>query len=158
MPLTLHFEAPDGVADLDDRIVMGQGIEVIVEDCLANDVQGQAGKEVLHLYTLASRSCLQFKSQEFGFEYLQMWGEHCCHAKSGQLTTKWSTSLSLGLSHHRIHQEKLDTVYLFGAKLTVYTRFYMIRQQKLGLACSSCATPWSPQSPKRLTIDSRYFL
>ena len=36
-------------ADLDDRIVMSQGIEVEIEDSLANDVQSVAAEPVFHL-------------------------------------------------------------------------------------------------------------
>ena len=36
-------------ADLNDRIVMSQGVEVKIEDSLANDVQSVAAEPVLHL-------------------------------------------------------------------------------------------------------------
>ena len=36
-------------ADLDDRVVMSQGVEVKIEDSLANDVQSVAAEPILHL-------------------------------------------------------------------------------------------------------------
>ena len=37
---------------LNDRVVMGEGVEVVVEDSLADDVQRQPREEVLHLHAL----------------------------------------------------------------------------------------------------------
>ena len=37
---------------LDDRIIMGEGVKVIVEDRLADDVQRKPREKVLHLYAL----------------------------------------------------------------------------------------------------------
>ena len=42
---------------LDDGVVSGEGVEVIIEDGLANDVQRQATEEVLHLYGLPRLHC-----------------------------------------------------------------------------------------------------
>ncbi len=39
---------------LDDGVIMSQGIKVIVEDSLADDVQRKTGEEVLHLNRLAT--------------------------------------------------------------------------------------------------------
>jgi len=47
-------------ADLDDRVVVGQRVEVIVKDGFADNVKRQTAEKVLHLDG-PSRSCCRFQ-------------------------------------------------------------------------------------------------
>ena len=44
--------------DLDDRVVMGERVEVVVKHRLADDVQRQAAEEILHLHGPPRSRCI----------------------------------------------------------------------------------------------------